>query len=78
MKNQIGFSIRKGMLIMKKNIKELMLVFIAYVGVTIYGYFNSSSPLSEYSWLISAVIIFLLYVLFKLIEHRDNKKNKNK
>lgn len=44
-----------------KIIFEIMQVIIVYVVSVIYGYYNLDEPDNRYSWLISAVIISVIY-----------------
>lgn len=62
---------------MKKIIFEIIQVIIAYVIITIYGYYNTPEPDNKYSWLISLIIILIIYSIIKLVS-RKNKNNKEK
>ena len=59
---------------MKKILFEIIQVVIAYVIVTIYGYYNTTEPDNKYSWLISAIMLIIIYPIIKLA----SKKKKNK
>lgn len=60
---------------MKKNVLEIIQVVIAYVISTIYGYYNTPEPDNKYSWLISAIMIIIIYSIIKLA---SKKREKNK
>lgn len=60
---------------MKKNVLEIIQVVIAYVISTIYGYYNTPEPDNKYSWLISAIMIIIVYSIIKLA---NKKRDKNK
>ncbi len=60
---------------MKKNVLEIIQVVIAYVISTIYGYYNTPEPDNKYSWLISAIMIIIVYSIIKLA---SKKRDKNK
>lgn len=62
---------------MKKIIFEIIQVVIAYIIITIYGYYNTPEPNNKYSWLISAIIILIIYSIIKLTS-RKSKNNKEK
>lgn len=62
---------------MKKIVFEIIQVVIAYVIITIYGYYNTPEPDNKYSWLISAIIILIIYSIIKLAS-RKSKNNKDK
>lgn len=62
---------------MKKIVFEIIQVVIAYVIITIYGYYNTQKPDNKYSWLISAIIILIIYSIIKLAS-RKSKNNKDK
>lgn len=62
---------------MKKIVFEIIQVVIAYVIITIYGYYNTPEPDNKYSWLISAIIILIIYSIIKLAS-RKSKNNKGK
>ena len=51
---------------MKKNVFEIIQVVIAYLISTIYGYYNTPEPDNKYSWLISAIMIIIIYSIIKL------------
>lgn len=51
---------------MKKIILEMIQVVIAYLICTIYGYYNISKPDNKYSWLISLVIVIIIYPIIKI------------
>ena len=58
---------------MKKYVLEVIQIIIAYIGISVYGYYNISSPDNHYSWLIAAIIVISMYVILKLA----NRKRKN-
>ena len=58
---------------MKKIVFEIIQVVIAYVIATIYGYYNLPEPDNKYSWLISAIMLIIIYPIFKLA----SRKSKN-
>ena len=59
---------------MKKIVFEIIQVVIAYVIITIYGYYNTPEPDNKYSWLISAIMLIIIYPIIKLaIKKRKNK-----
>ena len=60
---------------MIKIVFEIIQVVIAYVIVAIYGYYNTPEPDNKYSWLISAIIITIIYLIIKLV--RKKKKINN-
>lgn len=60
---------------MKKIILEIIQVVIAYVICTIYGYYNTPEPDNKYSWLISLIIVIIIYPIIK-IAHRKTKGKK--
>lgn len=61
---------------MKKIVFEIIQVVIAYVIISIYGYYNTPEPDNKYSWLISAIITLIVYLIIKLAS-RKSKDNKN-
>lgn len=61
---------------MKKIVFEIIQVVIAYIIITIYGYYNTPEPDNKYSWLISAIIIIIIYSIIKLASKKRKKKNK--
>lgn len=58
---------------MKKNIFEIVQVILAYAIITIYGYYNTPEPDNKYSWLISAIIIIIIYSIIKLTSKKRKK-----
>ena len=58
---------------MKKIVFEIIQVIIAYVIATIYGYYNTPEPDNKYSWLISAIMIIIIYPIIKLAEKKKEK-----
>lgn len=54
---------------------EIIQVVIAYVIATIYGYYNIPEPDNKYSWLISAIMIIIIYPIFKLASRKNKNKN---
>ena len=61
---------------MKKIVFEIIQAVTAYVIATIYGYYNTPEPDNKYSWLISAIMIMIIYPIIKLTS-KKNKKNNN-
>lgn len=61
---------------MKKIVIEIIQVVIVYVIITIYGYYNTPEPDNKYSWLISAIILIIIYPIIILASKK--RKNKNK
>ncbi len=59
---------------MKKIVFEIIQVVIAYVIVTIYGYYNTPEPDNKYSWLISAIMIIIIYPIIKLAGKKKKKE----
>lgn len=59
---------------MKKIVFEIIQVVIAYVIVTIYGYYNTPEPDNKYSWLISAIMIIIIYLIIKLACKKKKKE----
>lgn len=57
---------------MKKIVFEIIQVIIAYVIITIYGYYNSPEPDNKYSWLISAIMVITIYLIIKLVSKKIN------
>ena len=51
---------------MRKIVLEIIQVVIVYVIGTIYGYYNSPEPNNKDSWLISAIILIIIYPIVKL------------
>lgn len=60
---------------MKKIVFEIIQVVIAYVIITIYGYYNTPEPDNKYSWLISAIMTIIIYSIIKLASKKRKKKN---
>ena len=58
-----------------KSAFEIIQVLVAYVIITIYGYYNTSEPDNKYSWLISAIIIIIIYSIIKLASRKSKNKN---
>lgn len=61
---------------MKKIIFEIISMFIAYILVAIYGYYNTSEPDNKYSWLISAIFVIIIYAILKIVEKIGKRKKK--
>ena len=61
---------------MKKIVFEIIHVVLAYVIITIYGSYNTPEPDNKYSWLISAIMLIIIYPIIKLASKK--RKNKNK
>lgn len=59
---------------MKKIVFEIIQVVIAYVIATIYGYYNTPEPDNKYSWLISAIMIIIIYSIIKLASKKKKKE----
>ena len=60
--------------IMKKIVFEIIQVVIAYVIITIYGYYNTPEPDNKYSWIISAIMIIIIYSIIKLASKKKKKE----
>ncbi len=58
---------------MKKIIFEIIQVILAYAIATIYGYYNIPEPDNKYSWLISAILVIIIYSIIKLTSKKRNK-----
>ena len=58
---------------MKKIVFEIIQVMIAYTITTVYSYYNTPEPDNKYCWLISAVIVLIVYPIIKLAEKRGKK-----
>ena len=54
----------------KKIVFEIIQVVIAYVIATIYGYYNTPEPDNKYSWLISAIMVIIIYPIIKLARNK--------
>lgn len=61
---------------MKKIVFEIIQVVIAYIIATIYGYYNTPEPDNKYSWLISAIMVIIIYSIIKLSSKKRKKNNK--
>lgn len=61
---------------MRKVLGEIAIILVSYVIVSLYGYFNSDAK--GWSWLISAIIVLVLYGIFKLSEYLHKKKSNSK
>jgi len=59
---------------MKKIVFEIIQVVIAYVIATIYGYYNAPEPDNKYSWLISAIMLIIIYPIIKLASKKKKKQ----
>lgn len=59
---------------MKKIVFEIIQVVIAYVIITIYGYYNTPEPDNKYSWIISAIMIIIIYSIIKLASKKKKKE----
>lgn len=64
--SRVYFILIRRMEIMKKIVFEIIQVVIAYVIITIYSYYSTPEPDNKYSWLISAIIIIIIYSIIKL------------
>ena len=53
---------------MKKIVVEIITMIIAYVILSVYGYFNSEAK--GWSWLISAIIVLIIFAVIKISEYR--------
>ena len=76
--NQVRkISKRRGVgFVWKKVVKEILIITIAYVILFIYGYYNDSK---KWAWLVSAIIVFIVYGTLRLSEYIKKKKdNKDK
>ena len=58
---------------MRKNIFEIVQGILGYAIITIYGYYNTPEPDNKYSWLISAIIIIIIYSIIKLTSKKRKK-----
>lgn len=58
---------------LKKIIKEILGVLVVYIFCTIYGYYNLSEPDNRYSWLISAIILAIIYPIIKIALNKKKK-----
>lgn len=56
---------------MKKIVFEIIQVIISYIIITIYGYYNTPEPNNRYSWLISAILIIIIYSIIKFAGKKE-------
>lgn len=61
---------------MRKILGEIAGLIIAYVICSVYGYFNSD--LKGWSWLISAIIVLIIYGIIKLSKYLNKEKSNSK
>ena len=59
---------------MKKVVFEIVGVVAIYLGLVIYEYYNGLTPGGNDTWIVPAIIVVVLYLLFKLPQKRKNKK----
>lgn len=62
---------------MKKIVIEIIQVVIVYVIITIYGYYNTPEPDNKYSWLISAIILIIIYPIIYLASKKEKIRTNN-
>lgn len=55
---------------MSSIVSEIIQVVIAYVIATVYGYYNTPEPDNKYSWLISAILLIIIYPIIKLASNK--------
>lgn len=55
---------------MSSVVSEIIQLVIVYVIATVYGYYNSPEPDNKYSWLISAIILIIIYPILKLARNK--------
>lgn len=61
-----------------REIFAILFVFIlAYIAITIYGYYNDPNPPNKYSWLVSLIIIIPFSIFYAYIENKHKKKKMN-
>ena len=53
---------------MKKILKELAIIITGYIIFFVYDYYNSNDK--EWSWLVAAIIVLIVYPILKIIEHK--------
>ena len=58
---------------MKKIVFEIIQVVIAYVIIDVYSYYNTPKPYNKYSWIISAIIVTIIYLIIKLVGKKRRK-----
>ena len=58
---------------MKKIVFEIIQVVIAYVIIAVYSYYNTPEPDNKYSWIISAIIVTIVYLIIKLVGKKRRK-----
>ena len=58
---------------MKKIVFEIIQVVIAYVIIDVYSYYNTPKPYNKYSWIISAIIVTIVYLIIKLVGKKRRK-----
>ena len=55
---------------MSSVVSEIIQLVIVYGLATVYGYYNSPEPDNKYSWLISAIILIIIYPILKLARNK--------
>lgn len=55
---------------MSSVVSEIIQLVIVYVIATVYGYYNLPEPDNKYSWLISAIILIIIYPIIKLARNK--------
>ena len=55
---------------MSSVVSEIIQLVIVYVIATVYGYYNLPKPDNKYSWLISAIILIIIYPILKLARNK--------
>lgn len=55
---------------MSSVVSEIIQLVIAYVIATVYGYYNTPEPDNKYSWLISAIMLIIIYPIIKLARNK--------
>ena len=58
---------------MKKIVFEIIQLVLLWVFGTVYGYYNHPEPNYKYSWLVSAILLIIIYPIVKLIYKKSKK-----
>jgi hypothetical protein len=58
---------------MKKIVFEIIQFVLLWVFGTVYGYYNSPEPDYKYSWLVSAILLIIIYPIVNLIYKKRKK-----
>ena len=61
---------------MRKILGEIVSLIIVYVICSVYAYFNTD--LKGWSWLVSAILMLVIYGIMKLSEYLRKKKRNSK